>query len=168
MDWSNVINQIISVFSPSGPTPIPAPANIPVFDGTDLKLVRKTSDTLSTEGEMYINNVFFCYTIELPKVSAYDSNVCIPEGTYFIQKYFSPHWGFEVPLLQDVPGRSEIEVHPSNYAISPDAKHHCYLLGCIALGNSEDTDVVYNSKDTFNRFMQQIDWSKPVRITVSE
>jgi hypothetical protein len=167
MDWSNIINQIISVFSPSGNSPTPSPVE-PKFEGTDLKLIRKTSDELSTEGEMYINNVFFCYTIELPKVSAYGSNVCIPEGTYFLQKYLSPHWGFEVPLLQNVPGRSEIEIHPSNYAISPDAKHHCYLLGCIALGNSEDTDVVYNSKDTFNKFMSQIDWTRKVRITITE
>jgi len=167
MDWSNIINQIISVFSPSGNTPpVPSPAE-PKFDGTDLKLVRKTSDTLSTEGEMYINGNFFCYTIELPKVSAYGSNVCIPTGTYFLQKYLSPHWGFEVPLLQDVPGRSSIEIHPSNYALDPKT-HHAFLLGCIALGDSEDTDVVYNSKATFNKFMAQIDWSKPVRITVSE
>lgn len=163
MNLQDILNLILSFFNKRN-VPTPSPIE-PTFDGTDLKLVRKISDELSTEGEMYINGNFFCYTIELPKVSAYGSNVCIPTGAYPIQKYLSPHWGFDVPLLQNVLGRSEIEIHPSNYSIDPKT-HHCYLLGCIALGNSEDTDVAYNSKDTFNKFMAAIDWTKKVQITI--
>lgn len=139
----------------------------PAFNGTQLTLVRKTSDTLSTEGELSVNGTWFSYTIELPKVTYDGSNICIPVGTYTIQKYLSPHWGFEVPLLQNVPGRTEIEMHPSNWAINPDTKK-AFLLGCIALGDSEDTDVVYDSKVTFDKLMALIDWTRPVQITITE
>lgn len=165
----NLIQKFISIFSngststvqvnvPFGNTPVP-------FNGTQLTLQRKTNDALSTEGELSINGKFFCYTIELPKVSFQGSNVRISAGTFAIQKYLSPHWGFDVPLLQNVPGRDEIEMHPSNFAINPDTLK-AYLLGCIALGDGEDKDVVYDSKATFDKLMLAIDWTRPVQITV--
>lgn len=161
----DLIKTLIEKFTNKPVTP-PAPVT-PAFDGTELKLVRKISDTYSTEGELWVNGVWFSYTIELPKDSFEGSNVRIPVGTFFITKYASPHWGFDVPLLQDVPGRGLIEIHPSNYAINPET-HKVFLLGCIALGDSEETDVVYDSKVTFEKLMAKIDWTRPVKITITE
>lgn len=165
MDWGNIINQILSFVS-SSPADIPTPVQ-PSFDGTELKLDRGSSSELSTPGSLSINGTWECYTIELPRVSYQGSHVCIPAGIYVVTKYFSPDHGFEVPLLQDVPNRTSIEIHPSNWAINPDTKK-VYLLGCIAPGTAKDPDVVYNSKVAFAAVMGKIDWTKAVRIIVSE
>lgn len=137
------------------------------FVGTTLSLVRKTMSQFSTQGELFINSKFFSYTIELPKVPYGGSSVCTPLGTFAVKLYHSPHWDFNVPELQNVPGRTHIQIHPANWAINPTTKK-AYLLGCIALGDSKEKDVVYHSGDTFRLLMSTVDWKKPVRIIISE
>lgn len=167
MDWSSIISQVSQIFTPSA-TPTPQPAvQDDGFDGTELELNRKTSTEFSTQGEMSINGTWECYTIECPRVSYQGSHICIPAGTYTIQKYFSPSHGFDVLLLCNVPNRTSIEVHPSNWAIDPDTKK-VYLLGCIAPGTQKDSNVVYNSKVAFAAIMSKIDWTKTVRIVITD
>ena len=178
MDWGNLIKQIVKffgVFTTSDGTH-GVQVNIPFgdgsdtpskFDGTELELNRKVYTELSTQGELSIDGVWECFTIECPRKSYEGSHVCIPEGTYFVEKYFSPDHGFDVLLLKDVPNRTSIEVHPANWAINPDTKK-VYLLGCIAPGTSKDPNVVYNSKVAFAAVMGKMDWTKPIRIIVSE
>lgn len=64
-------------------------------------------------------------TVELPWKENKRRVSCIPPGTYTAIKHNSPKFG---PCLwiQDVPGRSEILIHPANYWHD--------LLGCIAPG----------------------------------
>ena len=163
MNWQDILNSIVGLFNGASATPA-----VSAFDGTQLTVVRTHTDTFSTLGTFSVNNSPFCFSVELPKVSYDGSNVCIPCGTYSIQKYFSPDHGFEVPLLQNVPDRTSIEIHPSNWAINPDTKR-VYLLGCIAVGDKEDgTDAVDDSQATFTKLMAAIDWTKPVQITITE
>ena len=163
MDWSNIINQIISVISPSAPaTPVASS-----FDGTQLALVRDVYTEFSTMGELSINGNWECFTIECPKESYEGSHVCIPCGTFEIELVDSPKHGPNTPQLKDVPGRTFIQVHSSNYSIDPSTKK-VYLLGCIAPGNLKESNVVYNSKVAMAAIMQKIDWTKKVQITISE
>jgi|SRR5579872_589703 len=168
MNWADIFNQILSIFTSSKAAPVTPAA--PAFDGTELELTRDASSALSTQGQLSVNGTWQCYTIECPRVSYQGSHICIPAGTYSITKYFSPDHGFEVPLLDTsalVPVRTSIEMHPSNWAINPDTKQ-VYLLGCIAMGTSKDQDVVYNSKVAFAALMAKIDWTKPARIVISD
>jgi hypothetical protein len=167
MDWSNIINQIISVVSPGNtPTPVNAPVE-PSFEGTQLDLARDTFTEFSTAGQLSINGSWECFTIECPKESYEGSHVCIPCGTYLVELVDSPKHGPNTPQLKDVPGRTYIQMHSSNYAIDPVSKK-VYLLGCIAPGTQKDSNVVYNSKIAMAAIMQKVDWTKPVRITISE
>lgn len=96
-----------------------------------------------------------CSTIELPNSPYLGSKVRIPAGRYRMRLYNSPRWGKDVPLLVDVPDRTFIEIHPSNYAIRPsDGK--CLLEGCIALGTNPSSVSIDNSTATFNEFMGHI------------
>jgi hypothetical protein len=169
MDWSSIISQVANIFTPSAtPTPTPQPANQDDgFDGTELELNRKTFTDLSTSGELSIDETFECYTIECPRVSYQGSHVCIPAGTYAVELVDSPKHGPNTPQLKDVPDRTYIQIHPSNWAINPDTKQ-VYLLGCIAPGTSKDPNVVYNSKAAMAALMSKIDWTKPVRIVISD
>lgn len=90
---------------------------------------------------------FTCSVIELPSVPYNGSHVRIPAGRYSVRPYNSPKHGPNTPLLVGVPGRSEIELHASNYAIRPsDGKQ--LLLGCIAPGVNPSSVSVDDSNDT--------------------
>ncbi|MGG9960201.1 DUF5675 family protein [Ferruginibacter sp. SUN106] len=77
-----------------------------------------------TNGLLYINGAFQCYTIELPWLNNAPQHSCVPEGRYLLLKRWTAERGFHL-LLTDVPGRALILMHPANNAIKE-------LRGCIA------------------------------------
>ncbi len=77
-----------------------------------------------TNGRLYINRAFQCYTIELPWLQNKPCVSCIPEGSYLLQRRYSPKYGSHL-LVTNVPGRALILMHPANNALTE-------LKGCIA------------------------------------
>ena len=77
-----------------------------------------------TNGTLFVNGQFFCFTIELPWNDNKRNLSCIPEGVYDIEPRFSKKFQHHL-IVKDVSGRSFILIHPAN-----DAKKE--LLGCIA------------------------------------
>ena len=77
-----------------------------------------------TNGTLFINGKFSCFTIELPWRDNKRNISCIPEGVYEIQPRFSKKFQHHL-IVKDVKGRSYILFHPAN-----DANKE--LLGCIA------------------------------------
>lgn len=77
-----------------------------------------------TNGTLFIDGKFFCYTIELPWRDNKRNISCIPEGAYEIEPRFSKKFQHHL-IVKDVSGRSFILIHPAN-----DANKE--LLGCIA------------------------------------
>ena len=106
-------------------------------------LIRQPSTT-ETFGELRNDGNHLCYTIELPWLDNEPDKSCIPPGTYEFNKYISPKHGF-VWLARNVPNRTEIEIHPANFASD--------LLGCIGVGDSigqiSGVNAVLNSQETF-------------------
>lgn len=70
-------------------------------------------------------------TLELPWRDNQVRVSCIPAGSYWCVKHTSPKFG-RCFWVRDVPGRSEILIHPGNF--------HTDLLGCIAPGRRH-TDI---------------------------
>jgi hypothetical protein len=77
-----------------------------------------------TNGELYHGSELVCYTIELPWRENKRVVSCIPEGRYQLARRYSKRYGHHL-LVQDVPGRSLILVHPANDALKE-------LRGCVA------------------------------------
>jgi hypothetical protein len=77
-----------------------------------------------TNGTLFANGHFVCFTIELPWVGNKRNISCIPEGTYPLRPRYSKRFQHHLQLME-VPDRSLILVHPANDAL----KH---LQGCIA------------------------------------
>ncbi len=77
-----------------------------------------------TNGLLFVDDVFHSHSIELPWLDNHHQTSCIPEGTYNVVKHLSPHLG-EVMMLENVPDRDLIYIHPANNA-------KLELLGCIA------------------------------------
>ncbi|WP_273016994.1 DUF5675 family protein [Leeuwenhoekiella blandensis] len=77
-----------------------------------------------TNGALFVNGKFVCFTIELPWRENYRKVSCIPEGRYEVKPRISKKFGNHL-LLVGVPQRSMILLHPANYALGE-------LKGCIA------------------------------------
>jgi hypothetical protein len=69
-----------------------------------------------------------CYTIELPWRNNATSISCIPEGSYFLVKRFSPKFQWHLQVMA-VPNRDLILINPANNALTE-------LKGCIATVSS--------------------------------
>lgn len=102
----------------------------------EMTLQRVHFTKLSTCGELIAGSLDL-KTLELPVKDGLPGSA-IPPGRYKVTIYASPHFGREVPLLQGIPGRSEIEIHYGNYPT--DSR------GCILVGLTHDLDLQTESE----------------------
>lgn len=86
--------------------------------------LHRTYYSNGTNGLLLLNNQLVCYTIELPWRDNQPRVSCIPEGCYPLVKRHSLKFGSHL-LLENVPNRSLILIHPANNALRD-------LQGCIA------------------------------------
>jgi len=77
-----------------------------------------------TNGVLFINALFFGFTIELPWLENIRDKSCIPEGSYILKARFSEKFKHHL-VLENVDHRSLILIHPANNVSSE-------LKGCIA------------------------------------
>ena len=96
-------------------------------------------------------------TLELTWKGNKTSISCIPKGWYKVVPYNSPSKG-KVYLLEDVYGRTFVEVHSGNY--------HYQIEGCILVGddyvriNNDEFYDVTNSKNTLNKIMNLFNYKE--------
>lgn len=127
---------------------------------------RKWKKDTYTIGRMFVNNTFFCNTLEdtdrglkstMPvseiKEIKLAAITAIPIGTYKIRmdiispKYSLKPWyisnchGARMPRLENVPGYSGILIHPGNTSKDTD--------GCLLVGKNDVKGMVTKSKDYF-------------------
>lgn len=109
-----------------------------------------------TIGKLYIDDVYFCDTIEdtvrdLNKNGKFDngekkihSKTAIPYGTYEIKWTYSPRFKKYTPQLMNVPSFEGIRIHAGNTSADTE--------GCVILGKNKQVGKVLNSRDTINKF----------------
>ena len=114
-----------------------------------LQLIRDIDTGNETFGRLYADDEWMCYTIERPWKDNERRISCIPEGTYplFTKEYgrFWEKYKFPIPILGDTSPRSEILIHPANYARE--------LAGCIGVGNKKTDVSVLNSRKTWFKYL---------------
>lgn len=146
--FAQVASSLSSLFAfsrnPSGPVSGGVSQNVqenvadlilPLMNATILAVTRNQKTANALFGEMSYNGERICFTLE-------NRALAIPEGRYRIEIYASPHAGHPVPMLQNVPGRSEIEIHCGN---TPEDSKGCLLVGLDHIGNTLE-----RSRDAFN------------------
>lgn len=119
----------------------------------DIKVIRTNFNEEATIGEMYVNGIFQCYTLEdvvrpagAPKVYG---KTAIPEGTYKVKLTMSQRFKYVLPLLVDVPGFEGIRIHPGNTAADTE--------GCILVGQSKkEPNFVGQSRLAFANLFQKL------------
>ena len=88
-----------------------------------LKLIRKQPQGNALCGELFIDNRWFCSTLER-------TDVAIPAGFYPVTLTMSPRFGEVLPLIGNIVGRNGIRIHAGNY---PRDTAGCILVGVADL-----------------------------------
>ena len=115
-----------------------------------VRIFRTKQNENGTLGELFIEGMRYCFTLELPWNDNKSDISCIPEGTYTCKLINSPHFGVVFKIL-DVPGRTDVLIHTGNFLKSTRG---CVLLG-TALGNTKPYSIL-NSKIAFEGFMARM------------
>lgn len=105
----------------------------------NLILQRTQFTPQSTIGCLAVNGVSKYVTLEPPRDG--DPYCCIPTGSYIVKIVWSPKHKRLLPQLQDVPGRTVIEMHIGNTAKDTE--------GCILVGTVPEQDEITGSTLAF-------------------
>lgn len=109
-----------------------------------------------TIGKLYIDDAYFCDTLEdtvrdTNKSGKFDNGeqkikgkTAIPYGTYEIKWTYSPRFKKYTPQLMNVPSFEGIRVHAGNTSADTE--------GCLLLGENKQVGKVLNSRATINKF----------------
>lgn len=122
-----------------------------------LKLERHTKKPEYTIGKLYIDDQYFCDTLEdrvrltsgmslseMRRLKVY-GKTAIPDGTYKVVIDKSVKYGKRMPRLLNVPCFEGIRIHSGNVAEDTD--------GCILVGTNSEAGKVLASRETFNKLM---------------
>jgi hypothetical protein len=115
-----------------------------------LQLARKWFTDQCTQGELYVDGVFECFTLEDvvregPKIPG---RTAIPEGTYQLVVDFSGRFQKHMPHILNVPGFEGIRIHAGNTAEDTE--------GCILVGQLRGNDSIGQSRAAFDLLFAKI------------
>jgi hypothetical protein len=122
-----------------------------------IQVKRTTFSEETTIGELSINGIFDCYTLEdktreISGVPVAEWKVpgktAIPCGTYEVIVNYSNRFKRLMPLLVGVPGFDGVRIHWGNTATNTE--------GCILVGSLKGVDFIGHSKLAFDSFFAQL------------
>lgn len=140
----------------------------------NITLNRIAKKAKYTIGKLYINDQYFCDTLEDTDRGLTQSmteqqigskkvygETAIPTGTYRIIISYSNKFKKQMPLLLNVPGFAGIRIHSGN--TEKDS------LGCILVGKNKAVGKVLESRDTYSKLfsiLQESNKKETIKITI--
>lgn len=140
----------------------------------ELKIIRKYKGPKYTIGSLFLNNKYFCDTLEdvdrnLSQIMSEKDilskkiygETAIPTGIYkinitysnkFGKRFWAIRFGGKLPLIEDVKGFEGIRIHPGN--TNKDT------LGCILVGCNKKVGELINSQYCWTNLMLELTKTK--------
>jgi len=137
----------------------------------ELRLKRNILTDSYTLGSLYIDNEFFCYTVE-DKVREVNKDgdlddagetkvfgeTAIPAATYKVILSMSNRFKKLMPEILNVKGFTGVRIHAGNNAIDSH--------GCIILGDARTATGVASSRQSFLKLMAKLDGVKDIILII--
>ena len=128
-----------------------------------LKLVRKLGTAEFTEGKLYIDDVFECFTVEdAVRAVKVQNATAIPAGTYEVTQSMSNRFQKILPEVLNVPNFTGVRIHAGNSSKDTEG---CIIVGSI--NDKDDDDWVSGSVVAMSRLQPKIAKAVKARKTVT-
>lgn len=122
-----------------------------------IKRLHKT-DT-STIGELLIDGIFECYTLEdIERPVKIKAETAIPKGTYKVIINQSNRFRRLMPLLLNVPDFEGVRIHAGN--TNHDTE------GCILVGRTRFKDFIGQSRKAYEKLFKKMQAAKEISLTI--
>ncbi len=122
-----------------------------------LKRIHRTD--VSTIGELYVDGVFECYTLEdIERDVKIKSETAISKGTYKVIITMSNRFKRLLPLLMNVPNFEGVRIHSGN--TNHDTE------GCILVGQTRSKDFIGKSRKAFDNLFKKMQKAKSITIEI--
>lgn len=113
----------------------------------------------STIGELLINGIFECFTLEDKERSVkIKGETAIPKGTYKVIINESYRFKRLLPLLIDVPNFEGVRIHSGN------SNHD--TEGCILVGQTRNKNYIGQSRKAFEKLFKKMHEAKNITLTI--
>lgn len=127
----------------------------------EIEVIRKKFNDNCTLGELLVDGLFFCYTLEdidrdlmqsdtpeyIKKVKV-NGQTAIPYGRYEVSITFSNRFHKPLPLIMAVPGFEGIRIHSGNKSTDTE--------GCLLVGEVMKEDEIQDSRKAFRKLFTLI------------
>lgn len=125
----------------------------------ELTLQRKTFNEKFTLGELFIDGVFFCYTVEDKVRDVKIKGItAIAFGRYKMIINMSNRFKKMMPLLLDVPFFEGVRIHSGNTAEDSE--------GCVIVGMVKTDNGVGMSRVAFTKLMEKLKGQNNIYLTI--
>lgn len=122
-----------------------------------VKRLYKTEN--STIGELLIDGVFECFTLEdKERPVKIKGETAIPKGTYRVIINESNRFKRLLPLLIDVPNFEGVRIHAGN------SNHD--TEGCILVGQTRNKNYIGQSRKAFDKLFKKMQAAKNITLTI--
>lgn len=122
-----------------------------------LKRLHKTEH--STIGELSIDGVFECYTLEdKEREVKIKAETAIPKGAYIVGITLSSRFKRPLPILLNVPNFEGVRIHSGNNNHDTE--------GCILVGTTRSEDYIGNSRLAFDKLFKKMQSAKEITLTI--
>lgn len=124
-----------------------------------LKLIRDHGTKDHTHGKLYIEDIYFCDTIEDQERDVKVQNqTAIPCGTYKVIVNKSTRFKKLMPLLLNVPNFTGVRIHSGNTKEDTE--------GCVLVGKKLKDGFIKSSRVTFKELMSRLQGVKDITIEI--
>jgi Family of unknown function (DUF5675) len=123
----------------------------------EILIKRQPSTAGCTTGELLIDGVFSCYTLEdvVREIAGQsveswkvDGRTAIPRGRYEVIIDKSTRFQRDMPHILNVPGFTGVRIHSGNTAEQTE--------GCVLVGKIKQENLILKSRDAFNEFFPKL------------
>ena len=127
----------------------------------ELKLRRFEFGTTYTIGKLYVDDVYFCFTLEdkVREGEKVDGQTAIPYGTYSVIIDHSNRFNRDLPHILNVPGFEGVRIHTGNTSADTEG---CILVGTTWAGK----DFVGNSKFAFDPLFEKMKTANKITLEI--
>lgn len=125
-----------------------------------IQIKRLHRTEFSTIGELLIDDVWECYTLEdIERDVKIKGETAIPKGTYKVIINQSNRFKRLLPLLLNVQNFEGVRIHAGN--TNHDTE------GCILVGKTRSNDFIGQSRKAFDSLFTKMQKAKEITLTIS-